>query len=53
MILYNNVHDTFRVMIEPDELDLMTNLNSNLDFVLADSNHHLAVIISRLSSFSQ
>lgn len=27
----------FRVMIEPDELDLMTNLNSNLDFVLADS----------------
>lgn len=31
------VHDTFPVMIDPDELNLMTNLNSNLDFVLADS----------------
>ena len=31
------VHDTFPVMIDPDELNLMSNLNSNLDFVLADS----------------
>ena len=31
------MHDTLPVMIDPDELNLMTNLNSNLDFVLADS----------------
>ena len=43
-ILDNNVRDTLPVMIDPDELNLMTNckcsrecLNSELDFVLADS----------------